>query len=428
MRSAFKVSIFKTPIFKVGVFGFAALVVSVSSSASADVPPGTKASVDLSALAKPGDTPSKANPSQRISKPANARPTVPAGFSVNAFAEGLSHARNMAVAPNGDVLLVESNAGKITLLRDADGDGKAEKVSTFADGFRSPYGIALGKDALYLGDLNGAWRIPYTAGDVAARAKPAMITAEGAFGAPSGHNTRNVTLSPDGTKLYVAIGSQGNIAEEPMPRATIQVFTLSADGTKATDQRTFASGLRNPVGTVFYPGTDDLYTVVNERDALGDELVPDYLTRVADNGFYGWPYSYMGKNPQPGFADKRPDLVAKAIVPDVPFRSHSAPLGFAFYTAQQFPKEYQGGAFVALHGSWNAADPRGYNVVYVPFENKKPVPGASYTVFAAGFWASGRAPAQVWGRPAGIAVANDGSLLIADDGSNTVWRVSYTGR
>ncbi len=400
-------------------------VAVIAAPVLADAPPGTQIKVDPSALAKPGDSPSKANPSQHVAKPAGATLSVPPGFSVNVFAEGLSHARNMVVAANGDVLLVETSAGKVTLLRDADGDGKAENVSTFVQGFKSPYGIALGKDALYVGDLEGAWRIPYTAGDTTARATPTLVTADGAFGTTGGHSTRNVALSPDGTKLYAAIGSAGNISEEPAPRASIQVFTLNGDGTKAGNQRTFASGLRNPVGVGFYPGTKDLYTVVNERDTLGDELVPDYLTRVADGGFYGWPYSYIGKNPQPGFANKRPDLVAKATVPDVLFRSHSAPIGFAFYTATQFPKEYRGGAFVALHGSWNASSPRGYNVAYVPFDNKKPAGG--YTVFASGFWPSNGSTAQVWGRPAGIAVAKDGSLLIADDSSQTVWRVSYKG-
>jgi glucose/arabinose dehydrogenase len=386
--------------------------------------PGTKVKVNVAALAKPGDTPSKANPSQGVPKPATATLNVPAGFTVNIFADKLASARNMMVASNGDVLLAESRAGKVTLLRDADGDGKAETVSTFAEGFANPYGIAFGKGAVYIGDVYGVWRIPYTAGDTAAREKQTRVTPEGAFGQPGGHSTRNVAISPDGTKLYVAIGSGGNIGEEPAPRATIQEFTLDAAGTKAGNQRTYASGLRNPVGTAFYPGTTDLYTVVNERDTLGDELVPDYLTKVADAGFYGWPYSYIGKNPQPGFGDKRPDLVAKAIVPDVPFRSHSAPLGLTFYTATQFPKEYQGGAFVALHGSWNAERPRAYNVVYVPFENRQAT--GEYVVFASGFWSGSGETAQVWGRPAGVAVAKDGSLLIADDGSNTIWRVSYT--
>ena len=269
--------------------------------------PGTKIKIDANALAKPGDTSSASNNSKPVPKPANATLNVPAGFVVNVFADHLTHARNMLVAPNGDVLLAETSGGKITLLRDADGDGKAETVTTFAAGFKIPYGMVFGKGAVYVGDSEGAWRIPYQAGDTQAREKQVMITPEGAFGGRGGHSTRNLTVSPDGTKLLVSIGSAGNVAEEAAPRATIQEFTLSADGTKATNQRTYASGLRNPVGTAFYPGTSDLYTVVNERDTLGDELVPDYLTRVADAGFYGWPYSYLGKNPQPGLGDKRPD-------------------------------------------------------------------------------------------------------------------------
>ena len=400
---------------------FAACVITPVLADSPQVP-GTKLKVDLAALAKPGDTPSKANSSRAVPKPADATLNVPAGFVVNIFAEKLSNARNMMVAANGDVFLAESRAGKITLLRDADSDGKAEIIATFADGFKNPYGIAFGKDAVYIGDNDGVWRLPYTAGDTAARAKQTMVTPEGAFGAIGGHSTRNVNLSPDGKKLLVSIGSASNIAEDPDPRATIQEFTLDAAGMKADKQRTFASGLRNPVGTAFYPGTADLYTVVNERDTLGDELVPDYFTKVADAGFYGWPYSYLGKNPQPGFADKRPDLVAKAIAPDVPFRSHSAPLGLTFYTATQFPTHYQGGAFVALHGSWNAAAPRAYYVAYIPFQNNRPEGG--YEVFASGFWSGTGDTAEVWGRPAGVTVAKDGSLLIADDGSNTIWRVA----
>jgi glucose/arabinose dehydrogenase len=401
-------------------------LVSVTSSVSAQQEPGTRLKVDLNALAKPGDTPSKAQRSTTVPRPAGSTLNVPAGFSVNVFAENLSHARNMQVASNGDVLLAEQGAGKVTLMRDADGDGKAELVTTFAQGFAVPFGIAFGDDEVYIGDSLGVWRIPYAAGDTTARSKQTLVTPEGAFGRTGGHSTRNVALSPDGKKLLVAIGSVGNIAEEPLPRATIQEFTLNADGTSADNQRTFASGLRNPVGTAFYPGTTDLYTVVNERDTLGDELVPDYLTRVAENGFYGWPYSYLGNNPQPGFADKRPDLVAKTIVPDVPFRSHSAPIGLTFYTATQFPAEYRGGAFVALRGSWNADQPRAYYVAYVPFKDKRAA--GDYQVFASGFWSGEGSPAQVWGRPSGVAVAKDGSLLIADDAANMVWRVSYTGK
>jgi glucose/arabinose dehydrogenase len=198
------------------------------------------------------------------------------------------------------------------------------------------------------------------------------------------------------------------------------VQEFDADG---SNRRTFATGLRNPVGIAFYPGTDDLYVVVNERDGMGDELVPDYLTRVRRGGFYGWPYSYIGSNPQPGFADKRPDLVARAIVPDVLFRSHSAPLGLVFYQGSQFPGDYRNDAFVALHGSWNAAVPRGYFVARVRFENGRPK--GDYEVFASGFWRDSDENAYVMGRPVGLAVARDGALLIADDAGSAIWRVSY---
>ena len=411
-----------------GAFGLAIAAVAAAGSFSprvsaqlADQEPGTQIRIDLAGLVKPYATPAKAVASKRVDKPVGATLNVPAGFTATLFAGGLDHARNMKVAANGDVLLAESSAGKITLLRDVDGDGKAETVTTFAGGFRRPYGLDIASGSLYIGDQNGVWRLPYTPGDTKAQAKAQRITPAGAFGNPGGHWTRNVAVSPDGSKLYVAIGSASNIGVEDDPRATIQEFSING-----SNQRTFARGLRNPVGLGFYPGTADLYTVVNERDGLGDELVPDYLTKVHADGFYGWPYSYMGDNPQPGFAGKRPDLVAEAIVPDLPFRSHSAPLGMAFYSADQFPGEYHGGAFVALHGSWNASEPRAYNVVYAPFKNGKPT--GSYVVFASGFWLGGDDRAEVWGRPADVEVAKDGSLLIADDVSSSVWRVTYTGK
>ncbi len=417
-RSFYGAGVFGTVIVAVAAaLGFTPL----ASAQPTDQEPGTRINIDLAGLAKPYATPAKAAAPKHIDRPSEASLNVPTGFTVNLFAAGLDHARNMKVAANGDVLVAEAKAGKITLLRDADGDGKAETVTTFVDGLTRPYGLDIAGGSLYIGDKDGVWRIPFSAGDMKARAKAERITPAGAFGKAGGHWTRNVAVSPDGTKLYVAIGSANNIEVEDDPRATIQEFAIDGTG-----QRTFARGLRNPVGLGFYPGTNDLYAVVNERDGLGDELVPDYLTKVRADGFYGWPYSYMGNNPQPGFADRRPDLVAAAIVPDLPFRSHSAPLGMTFYEADQFPTEYRGGAFVALHGSWNAGEPRAYNVVYAPFENGSPI--GSYVVFASGFWSGGDSPAQVWGRPADVEVAKDGSLLIADDTSSSVWRVTYTGK
>ncbi len=260
-------------------------------------------------------------------------------------------------------------------------------------------------------------------GQQRAVAAPERITPPDAFGEPGGHWTRNIVFSPDGQHFYVAIGSEGNIAEEPLPRASIKRF--NADGSGGA---VFAHGLRNPVGIAFHPRTGALFTVVNERDGMGDGLVPDYLTQVREDGFYGWPYAYIGPNPMPRYAKRRPDLVKRTIVPDVLFESHSAPIGMAFADSPQFPREWRDDAFVALQGSWNSAVPTGYKVVRVPFKNGEPL--GWYENFVTGFWVdtekgwTGSSRAQVIGRPAGLALWNDGSLLIADAASNTVWRVS----
>ncbi|MDX2221675.1 MAG: PQQ-dependent sugar dehydrogenase [Rhodospirillaceae bacterium] len=389
--------------------------------------PGLTISVDPAALAAPYATPHASNFAQSLSLPAVPTLAVPAGFAVNLYAQGLSSARNLIVAANGDVFVAEENANRVRLLRDADGDGRAELSVTFSSGFNRPYGLALTAGNLWVADTVAVWRVPFTLGATSGGTRQ-QVTANGALGDAAGHDTRNLALSPAGDRFYVAIGSRGNIAEEAEPRATIQEFTLNPNGTVVA-QRTYASGLRNPVGLAFAPGSSALFTVVNERDGMGDELVPDYLARVVDGGFYGWPYSYMGANVQPNFTPQNPTLaaqrVAAARVPEVPFRSHSAPLGMAFSTGTQFPAEYRGGAFVALHGSWNAAVPRGYMVVYVPFNGASPAGG--YQIFASGFWTAGTAKAQVIGRPASVAVAADGALLIADDVSQTVWRVAYAG-
>jgi glucose/arabinose dehydrogenase len=303
------------------------------------------------------------------------------------------------------------------VLRDANNDGKAEVRETYAEGLKWPHGMAFGNGAFYVADALGIYRYAYKDGDTKAGART-QVTENGAFGKLGGHWTRNIALDRNG-RIFVAIGSNGNINEDEPHRATISMV----EGNKIV---TFGAGLRNPVGIAFHPITDDLYTVVNERDGLGDELVPDYLTRVQQGDFYGWPYAYIGPNPEPSMMGKRPDLVAKTKVPDVLFRSHSAPLGLLFYTGTQFPADYRGGAFVALHGSWNASTPRGYKVVYVPFNNNRP--SGEYVNFALGFWTTGQAPAGVMGRPVGLAQARDGSLLVADDVGQAVWRISYSGR
>jgi len=372
-----------------------------------------------SAIPAPYATPASAQRSTKAEAPSEAKLTLPPGFRANLFATGLDNARWLQIAPNGDILLAEAEANKITLLRDADGDGKAEMKTTFADGFQRPHGMAFANGKFYVADALGIYSFPYKDGDTKVSGPRTQVTEPGAFGKLGGHWTRNLAVDSKGD-LYVAIGSNGNINDKDDPhRAAVSKVV----GSKLVQ---FGTGLRNPVGITFYPGTDDLYVVVNERDGEGDELVNDYLTRVQQGDFYGWPYAYLGQHEEPSLKGKRPDLVAKAKVPDVLFRSHSAPLGLLFYTGTQFPAQYRGGAFVAHHGSWNAANPRGYKIVYVPFNNKRPAGG--YDNFALGFWTTGEAPAGVMGRPVGLAQAKDGSLLVADDVGNAVWRISYSAK
>jgi glucose/arabinose dehydrogenase len=311
--------------------------------------------------------------------------------------------------------------------------------------------MVFGEGALYVADTEAVWRFAWRPGQLEAAGPKERVTPEGALDTARGHSSRTLALHPDGSRLYVGIGSSGNLLEDGEPRATVREFRIDGSG-----GRSFATGLRNPVGLAFRPGTEELWTVVNERDGMGEELVPDFLVRLREGGFYGWPYAYLGPNPQPGFAERRPDLVARTLPPDLLFRAHSAPLGLVFHEGEAFPPEWRSGAFVALHGSWNAAAPRGYFVAHVPFAEGRPV--GHYVVFASGFlveiadqslladaWdvlASGfsrralrnlkrgltmgdRTPALVLGRPAGLAVGADGSLLVADDLAQVVWRISY---
>ena len=393
------------------------LLLGTASAASADRP-GEVFHVSVNDLPKPYATPGVANPSQRIARPSGALPEVPAGFAVSVYAAGLSDPRWMEVAPNGDVFLAEPSAGRVTLLREVDGKVEAHD---FADGFDTPHGLLFSKGALYVGDLKAVWKLGYVEGALKSD-KRERVTSVADLSPHGYHVTRDLAVDSKGT-IYIGIGSASNVGEDPPTRATVQ--TIAPDGSL----KTFASGLRNPVGLQFYPGTDDLFVTVNERDGLGDGLVPDYLTHVQAGAFYGWPYSYLGQHPDPDFGNKRRDLQAKAVMPDLLFRAHSAPLGLVFYEGAQFPARYKGDAFVALHGSWNSSAPTGYKVVRVPFKNARPT--GTYENFVTGFWrddAKPGSPARVWGRPAGLAVAKDGSLLIADDTGKVVWRVRYIGK
>ncbi|MDE1937720.1 MAG: sorbosone dehydrogenase family protein [Alphaproteobacteria bacterium] len=369
--------------------------------------PGQHFQVLSADMPQPYATPGVDNHSTVIPRPAGALPEVPKGFTIEPYITGLDEPRFMALAPNGDVFLAEPHTGSVLLLR-------GKQVSTFATGFNMPHGLAFHDGALYVGDLNAVWRVGYADGGLTAGPRAAVT--KDPFGGRGNHWTRDIAFGPNGT-LYVAIGSASNVAEDPNPRATVQ--KVMPDG----HLQTFASGIRNPVGIAFYPGTNDLYVTVNERDGLGDELPPDYFTQIRQGDFFGWPYAYIGPHPDPVFGKKRPDLVAKAKVPDVLFRAHSAPLGLVFYEGSQFPESYKGDAFIALHGSWDSAKPTGYKIVTVKFKDGKPENG--YENFVTGFRNGDTSPPQVWGRPAGLVVTKDGSLLIADDAGNTLWRVRY---
>ena len=392
----------------------------MASAASPSEAPGTEIRVDAAHLPPPYATDAVSNRSEVVAPSDHPSFQLPPGFAVNLFATGFEHARWLAIAPDGAVLLAEGRKGRITRVLDRDGDGVADERRVLADGFHGPHGMAFHDGMLYVADTDGIWRLPYEPDATGPTEPRTRITPPGAFGEGHGHWTRNLVFSPDGTRIFVAIGSASNIGADPLPRASIQSF--AADG---SDQTTFASGLRNPVGMEFYPGSNDLYTVVNERDGLGDGLVPDYLTRVQAGANYGWPYFYIGNHRQPDIQIPVNVSGDKVTVPDLLFRAHSAPLGLVFYEGTQFPRDYRGDAFVALHGSWNAGKPQGYMVVRVPFANGKPK--GWYEPFLTGFWIGGSDPPEVFGRPVGLAVAPDGSLLVADDGSQSIWRISWKG-
>lgn len=390
--------------------------------------PGQRYEVRPSDLPRPGGADSASNAPAKIALGPPVAPAVPDGFKANRFAEGLANARWMTVAATGEVFLAEPRAGRVSLLVDRDRDGVADAHHVFATDLERPHGLALRDGYLYVADVRRVWRYRWEAGMTRAERPPEPVTAPRALGGSGGHWTRNIAFSSDGKALFVSIGSGGNIGIEPAPRATIKRFDFDADRGRAHNGRIWASGLRNPVGIAFHPDTGALYTVVNERDGMGDELVPDYLTAVRDGAFYGWPYAYIGPNPQPGYGERRPDMVKKTVPPDLLFRSHSAPLGLVFARDADVPADWKDDAFVALHGSWNAAEPRGYMVVRVPFEGGRPA--GWYEAFATGFHVRTREglfvrkAAEVWGRPAGLAIGADGSLLIADDVANVIWRVS----
>jgi glucose/arabinose dehydrogenase len=372
-------------------------------------------------LAPPNATRAVANPASVIPWPKEKTPTAPAGFEVSLFADDLDNPRMIYVLPNGDVLVMESlpqqSTSRIVLLRDSAKSGTPTVRQSFLRRLNMAFGMALIGNRFYVGNTDGIVVFPYRSGDTQIKRRPEKI-----LDLPGGgHYTRNLLADPAGKKIYVAVGSSGNIDEQRVdekdPRRAA-ILQINPDG---SGMRVFASGLRNPVGMDWEPKTHTLWTVVNERDMLGDELVPDYLTEARDGAFYGWPYSYFGQNEDPRKKGQRPDLVAKAIKPDFALGSHVAALGLAFYQGKSFPERYHGGAFIGMHGSWNRSDLVGYKVAFVPFQNGKP--SGVIEDFLTGFIANPKI-SQVYGRPVGVAIWTDGSLLVADDAAGKVWRVS----
>jgi glucose/arabinose dehydrogenase len=368
---------------------------------------------------KPGDLPPPAtgvaNPPQVVPRPASATLTLPPGFAIDIFAEGGFKTLRWAMeGPGGEVLVTDTTANTITALRDTDKDGKAETRAVFAKGLDRPMGMAIHGGWFYVGNTDAIVRWKYAPGQASLTGTPEVVAK-----VPGGGNhwTRTLTFSPDGQKLYVTVGSASNVDVEPSPRATI--LEMNPDGSML---RPFATGVRNAVGLTFRPGTNELWASVQERDMLGDDLVPDYVSRIRDGGFYGWPFAYTGPNEDPRRKGERPDLVAKAIVPDVLLQSHSAPLGLAFYSGTQFPAEYRGDAFLALHGSWNRKQRTGYKVVRIPIRDGKPT--GAYEDFIVG-WSPADDRPDVWGRPVAILPLSDGSMLVTDDAHNVIWRVTY---
>jgi glucose/arabinose dehydrogenase len=388
----------------------------------------------------PAPTEAKPNFGSVVARPDNALPKVPTGFSVELYADDVPNARIMEFAPNGDLFVSEPSQNAVVILRAATKNGLPDQRFTFDHGaapargrggpgrgappatsngeMTQPFGLAFHDGYLYVGNTNSLVRYKYTTGDTKASGPPEKLAELPGFG---NHSTRNVLFSSDGKKLYVSVGSSNNIDEQGSGnerRAMIQEY--NPDG---TGFRVFASGLRNPVGLALQPGTNTIWTAVNERDNLGDDLPPEYATSVKDGGFYGWPYSYIGGHVDTRVPQKEPDLVKRAIVPDVLIPAHSAPLGVTFYTGSQFPQHYRNGLFVALHGSWNRSTTNGAKVAFIPFQNGKP---GAVEDFLTGFVVD---PGQnsKWGRPVGVTVMPDGSLLVSDDGGNRIWRIRYKG-
>ena len=393
--------------------------------------PGIVHKITVADLPAPYATTSIDNGPNLVARPKDAWPQAPSGFKVDLYAEGLNNPREIRAAPNGDVFLAESEPGNIKVFRGIGKDGKAEHVETFAQGLRQPFGIAFyppgpNPQWVYIGDTDAVLRFPYQNGDLKARGTKQKITDLPGGGRlrGGGHWTRDITFSQDGKKMLVSVGSRSNVDDTDNNPAEVHradVLEFNPDG---TGERVYAWGIRNCVGIATNPKTGEIWCSTNERDAIGDNLPPDYITHIQDGGFYGWPWYYIGGHQDPRLVGKHPELKDKVIVPDVLVQPHNASLEMLFYEGKQFPSDYAGDIFAAEHGSWNRHSRSGYEVVRVPLHQSGHANG-EYEDFLTGFV---RPDGEVWGRPVGVAVAADGSLLVSDDGTNSIWRVSYAGK
>ena len=407
--------------------------------------PGVRHHIDVATLPAPFATPSAGNHPSVVDRPPGAKPSAPSGFAVTLFASGLQNPRLLRVAPSGDVFVAESAAGRIRVLRAPDGATQAAQNEVFASGLEGPFGIAFypsgpNPEWVYVAETNRVVRFPYRSGDLHARGAPETVVPRLAP-TTGGHDTRDIVFSLDGKRMFVSVGSSSNVASgmrtksaeavrtwegthglgaawgDEENRADVLVFT--PDGKEG---RTFATGLRNCVGMAVQPSTGALWCSTNERDGLGDDLVPDYVTHVREGAYYGWPWYYLGNHEEPRLRGQRPDLSAKATVPDVLLQAHSASLEMTFYDGSAFPPAFRG-AFAAEHGSWNRSKRTGYKIIRIPLD-KDGAPTGDYEDFLTGFVVSDSA---VWGRPVGVAVAHDGALLVSEDANGTLWRVAYSG-
>ena len=368
-------------------------------------------------LPEPYSSPSSNNHPRVIPRPEGAMLKLPKGFQIEVYAEGFERPRFMLEGPNHEILLTDSiEGGSVFLLQDKNQDFKVESKQKLLTGLDRPYGLAFWKDYLYVAEATSLKRYKYDSAGLKVESKGEEIVSLKPFG--KGHWTRTVLFDPKGKKMYLTVGSASNVdAGEDAMRAAIHRF--NPDGTAA---EIVAAGVRNVIGLRWYPGTETLWAAVQERDGLGDDLVPDYFTAIHFGGFYGWPYAYLGPHEDPRRKGERPDLVAKTLVPDVWLGAHVAVLDALFYTGTQFPKEYKGGAFLAFHGSWNRSTRVGYSVNFIPFKDGRPAEGPRD--FLTGFLLD-PGKREVWGRPVGLLQLWDGSLLVSDDGGNKIWRISY---